>query len=71
MRKGIGVSPGVVVGVALRVESVLGSLEPGESRRDRSLACAFAGAEFVLAAYRHAIEAGYRFYSYGDAMLIL
>ena len=28
MRKGIGVSPGVVVGVAHRVESVLGSLEP-------------------------------------------
>ena len=28
MRKGIGVSPGVVVGVAHRVESVLGSIEP-------------------------------------------
>src|SRR5262245_61380328 len=28
MRKGIGVSPGVVVGVTHRVESVLGSLEP-------------------------------------------
>lgn len=28
MHKGIGVSPGVVVGVAHRVESVLGSLEP-------------------------------------------
>ena len=28
MHKGIGVSPGVVVGVAHRVESVLGSIEP-------------------------------------------
>jgi len=24
----------------------------------------------VLAAYHHAVEAGYRFYSYGDCMLI-
>ncbi|HVX66900.1 MAG TPA: tRNA preQ1(34) S-adenosylmethionine ribosyltransferase-isomerase QueA [Bryobacteraceae bacterium] len=32
---------------------------------------AFAGREFVLAAYRHAVEAGYRFYSYGDCMLLL
>ena len=29
------------------------------------------GREPLLAAYRHAIDAGYRFYSYGDAMLIL
>ncbi len=33
------------------------------------LVCAFAGRERVLAAYAHALEAGYRFYSYGDAML--
>ena len=35
-----------------------------------ALVCAFAGREQVLAAYRHAVEAGYRFYSYGDCMLI-
>jgi S-adenosylmethionine:tRNA ribosyltransferase-isomerase len=35
------------------------------------LVCAFAGRELVLEAYRHAVESGYRFYSYGDCMLIL
>ncbi len=35
------------------------------------LVCAFAGRELVLDAYRHAVEAGYRFYSYGDAMLVV
>lgn len=35
------------------------------------LVCAFAGRELVLAAYRHAVESGYRFYSYGDCMLIV
>jgi S-adenosylmethionine:tRNA ribosyltransferase-isomerase len=35
-----------------------------------ALVCAFAGHEQVLTAYRHAVEAGYRFYSYGDCMLI-
>jgi S-adenosylmethionine:tRNA ribosyltransferase-isomerase len=34
------------------------------------LVCAFAGREHVLRAYRHAIEAGYRFFSYGDAMFV-
>src|SRR5580658_2345473 len=31
---------------------------------------AFAGQQNVLRAYGHAVDAGYRFYSYGDAMLI-
>jgi S-adenosylmethionine:tRNA ribosyltransferase-isomerase len=35
------------------------------------LAAAFAGRELILKAYDHAIRAGYRFYSYGDATLIL
>jgi S-adenosylmethionine:tRNA ribosyltransferase-isomerase len=34
------------------------------------LVSAFAGRERVLRAYAHAIPAGYRFYSYGDAMLV-
>ncbi|MGH8234619.1 MAG: tRNA preQ1(34) S-adenosylmethionine ribosyltransferase-isomerase QueA [Rhodanobacteraceae bacterium] len=34
------------------------------------LVSAFAGREFVLSAYRHAVEQRYRFYSYGDAMLV-
>ncbi len=35
------------------------------------LVCAFAGREHVLEAYRQAIIARYRFYSYGDAMLVI
>jgi len=34
------------------------------------LVAAFAGRERILCAYRHALAAGYRFYSYGDATLI-
>ena len=34
------------------------------------LVCAFAGRETMLRAYRHAVEQRYRFFSYGDAMLI-
>jgi S-adenosylmethionine:tRNA ribosyltransferase-isomerase len=35
------------------------------------LVSAFAGHPLTMAAYRHAVEQRYRFYSYGDAMLIL
>lgn len=35
------------------------------------LVSAFAGRDFVMEAYREAVEKQYRFYSYGDAMLIL
>lgn len=35
-----------------------------------ALVTAFAGRENVLAAYKHAVDQGYRFYSYGDCMLV-
>ncbi|MCX7626788.1 MAG: S-adenosylmethionine:tRNA ribosyltransferase-isomerase [Candidatus Sumerlaeaceae bacterium] len=35
------------------------------------LVCAFAGRDFTLRAYRAAVEQRYRFFSYGDATLIL
>jgi len=35
------------------------------------LVCAFAGRELIVKAYRHAVGAGYRFYSYGDATLVV
>ena len=35
------------------------------------LVSSFSGHEFVMTAYEEALRQGYRFYSYGDAMLIL
>lgn len=35
------------------------------------LVSAFGGYELVMRAYREAIDRGYRFYSYGDAMLLV
>jgi S-adenosylmethionine:tRNA ribosyltransferase-isomerase len=35
------------------------------------LVCALAGQEFVLESYREAVSEGYRFFSFGDAMLLL
>jgi S-adenosylmethionine:tRNA ribosyltransferase-isomerase len=34
------------------------------------LVCALGGKDFVMSAYRHAVAVGYRFYSYGDCMLV-
>lgn len=34
------------------------------------LVCAFGGTEPILAAYRHAVSHGYRFFSYGDCMFV-
>ena len=34
------------------------------------LVCAFSGTALMKAAYAHAVDAGYRFYSYGDACLL-
>ncbi|HKK14842.1 MAG TPA: tRNA preQ1(34) S-adenosylmethionine ribosyltransferase-isomerase QueA [Gammaproteobacteria bacterium] len=34
------------------------------------LVCAFGGYGPVMGAYRHAVQAGYRFFSYGDAMFV-
>ena len=34
------------------------------------MVCALGGKDLVMGAYRHAVEAGYRFYSYGDCMFV-
>jgi S-adenosylmethionine:tRNA ribosyltransferase-isomerase len=35
------------------------------------MACAFGGYDLVIEAYRQAIKEEYRFYAYGDAMMII
>jgi S-adenosylmethionine:tRNA ribosyltransferase-isomerase len=35
------------------------------------LVCALAGKEFTMAAYEHAVKERYRFFSYGDCMLVI
>ena len=35
------------------------------------LVAAFAGGELLMRAYAHAVERRYRFYSYGDAMMVV
>ena len=35
------------------------------------LVSAFAGKDHILAAYRHAVEQRYRFFSYGDATFLM
>jgi S-adenosylmethionine:tRNA ribosyltransferase-isomerase len=35
------------------------------------LVAAFTGRELILDAYRYAVSEGFRFYSYGDAMLVV
>jgi S-adenosylmethionine:tRNA ribosyltransferase-isomerase len=35
------------------------------------LVCAFAGKDLALEAYAHAVRERYRFFSYGDCMLVL
>ena len=35
------------------------------------MVAAFAGYDFTMKAYKEAVKEGYRFYSYGDAMLII
>ena len=44
--------------------------ERGWARMRGRLVSAFAGYERVMALYAHAIRARYRFFSYGDAMLL-
>lgn len=52
------------------VDRLITNFHPPESTI-LMMVCAFSGREKVLKAYKHAIKGSYRFYSYGDAMLII
>ena len=52
------------------VDRLVTNFHPSESTV-LMMVSAFAGRERLLKGYKHAIKGGYRFYSYGDAMLIL
>jgi len=62
----IFIYPGYTFGV---VDAMLTNFHLSESTL-LMLVSAFAGREFILAAYQHAVEKRYRFFSYGDAMFI-
>ena len=51
------------------VDSLITNFHPPRST-PIMLTCAFSGKDFLMQAYREAIEEKYRFYSYGDAMLV-
>lgn len=75
--RGIRVIPGsaeasifVTPGYAFRVTDLLLTNFHLPKSTLLALVAAFAGRENILAAYRHAVEQNYRFYSYGDCMLI-
>jgi S-adenosylmethionine:tRNA ribosyltransferase-isomerase len=61
------IRPGYAFGV---VDALLTNFHLPESTL-LMLVAALAGRERILAAYAHAVAGGYRFFSYGDAMLIL
>ncbi len=61
------ITPGFVF---RRVDALLTNFHLPESSL-LMLVCALGGTELMLAAYRHAVEKRYRFFSYGDCMLIL
>ncbi|HVZ40361.1 MAG: tRNA preQ1(34) S-adenosylmethionine ribosyltransferase-isomerase QueA [Bacteroidetes bacterium] len=52
------------------VDRLITNFHPPESTV-LMMVCAFAGRERVMKAYKQAIKGGYRFYSYGDAMLVI